>query len=110
MAVGLKREVRALDPGVLAAGDGSAADKDEVENVDMGDNPAAAAVGVELGLSLFFVEAALVSVCPIHEANAARCKGRQPCLDSLIPAASGYNCIKSKVNRHTSMKGSSSED
>lgn len=46
---GFNSASRADDPGVLAAGDGKAFVRDEVENVDIGDNPAA--VGVDMRLS-----------------------------------------------------------
>lgn len=42
----------------------------------------------------------------IQEAKAARCNGRHPCRVSLIPAASGYNSTSKRMNRHTSINGS----
>jgi hypothetical protein len=92
------------DPRALAPGDGNALCKDDVEKVDSGDNPAA--VGVDRRLSSFEDEGLEDRM---QEANAAKWSGKQPCRDSLVPAASGYIWTSNKMNLHTSINGSSVE-
>jgi hypothetical protein len=89
-----------------ATGDGNALVKGEedAKMVDMGDN--AAAVGVDRRKSSWEEEGLEVR---IQEANAAKWRGKHPCRDSLVPAASGYIWTKVRMKRHTSMNGSSIE-
>lgn len=66
-------------------------------------------------LLLLLVVGVAGSVCPLllggrmHDAKAAKWRGKHPCRDSLIPAASGYISTSNKMKRQTSMNGSSVE-
>ena len=58
------------------------------------------------GSSLLTLSSSLEELFKVQEAKAAKCRGKQPCLDSLIPAASGYNSISKRIKLQTSIKGS----
>ena len=58
------------------------------------------------GSLLTLSESSLALLFNVQEAKAAKCRGKQPCRDSLIPAASGYNSINNKIKLQTSMNGS----
>ena len=82
-------------------------DNERVENVELAD-------GERDGAAAFFLSA-LVSLVAllelddcVHDANAARCNGKQPWRVSLSLQASGYNSIRKMIKRHTSINGSAS--
>ncbi len=81
---------------------GSADVKEEKDNLDVGDEDDVA-VRSEAGPSIF---SSFGADGKVHEANAAKCSGIQPCRDSLMLAASGCILRIKRMNLQTSMKGS----
>lgn len=56
--------------------------------------------------SLLTLSSSFELLFKVQEAKAAKCRGKQPCLDSLMPAASGYNSTNKRIKLQTSIKGS----
>lgn len=80
---------------------GSADATEDNESLDVGDeDDAAERIVGSPSLTSFGADG------KVHEANAAKCNGRQPCRDSLMLAASGCISSNKRMNLHTSMNGS----
>ena len=109
MAAGFESVVDDLigPASVAFAGEGSADDNEEVENVELaGDKTDSAAVSLLSGVVT--VHPLLLSEGRVQDAKAARCSGKQPCRVSLSPQASGYISTNNRIKRQASTNGSSS--